>query len=143
KTAAPDPDIAATEEGLKRAEDEAALATTTPARERQLRTSIAQLRAEGGTFRKYSFLIGATDPFIVVPGAFTHAHDPVKLGDYALVVFGDSVYPAMVGDVGPNDKVGGASLRIAKQINATSKTHHASGSNQKLPFVITLCNAGH
>src|SRR5207253_6797537 len=96
KTSAPNPYLAATEEGLKRAEDEYALATTTPARKRELRNAIAQLRAEVGTLRKYSFLIGATDPFIVVPGAFTHAHDPVKLGDYALVVFGDSVYPAMV-----------------------------------------------
>ena len=40
------------------------------------------------------------------------------MGDYAVVVYGDQIYPAIVGDVGPNDKVGEASLRIAKQINA-------------------------
>ena len=136
KTSAPNPYLAATEEGLKRAEDEYALATTTPARKRELRNAIAQLRAEVGTLRKYSFLIGATDPFIVVPGAFTHAHDPVKPGDYALVVFGDSVYPAMVGDVGPNDKVGEASLRIAKQINALSTPYNRPVSDLKVTYVI-------
>src|SRR6058998_2654985 len=62
KTPAPNPYLPATEEGLKRAEDEYALATTTPARKRELRNGIAQLRAEVGTLRKYSFLIGATDP---------------------------------------------------------------------------------
>src|SRR5881409_1641930 len=136
KTAAPNPYLAATEEGLKRAEDEYALATTTPARKRELRNAIAQLRAEVGTLRKYSFLIGATDPFIVVPGALTHGDDPVKPGDYALVVFGDSVYPAMVGDVGPNDKVGEASLRIAKQINALSTPYNRPVSVLKATYII-------
>ncbi|PYL67812.1 MAG: hypothetical protein DMF28_08190 [Verrucomicrobia bacterium] len=136
KTAAPNPYLAGMEERLKRAEDEYALATTPPARKRDLRNAIAELRAEVGTLKKYSFLIGATDPFIVVPGAFTHAHDPVKLGDYALVVFGDSVYPAMVGDVGPNDKVGEASLRIAKQINALSTPYNRPVSDLKVTYVI-------
>ncbi len=67
KTSAPNPYLAATEEKLKRAEDEYGLATTAPARKRDLRNTIAELRAEVGTLKKYSFLIGATDPFIVVP----------------------------------------------------------------------------
>ena len=49
-----------------------------------------------------------------------HGSDPVKVGDYALVIFGDAIYPALVGDVGPNDKVGEASLRIAKELNTLS-----------------------
>ncbi len=87
-------------------------------------------------WKKYSFLIGATDPFIVVPGAFTHAHDAVKPGDYALVVFGDSIYPAIVGDVGPNDKVGEASLRIAKQINTLSTPYNRPVSDLKVTYII-------
>jgi hypothetical protein len=136
KTAAPNPYLAATKEGLKRAEDEYALATTTAARKRELRTAIAQLRAEVGTLEKYSFLIGATDPFIVVPGAFAHGRDPVKPGDYALVVFGNSIYPAIVGDVGPNDKVGEASLRIAKQINTLSTPYNRPVSDLKVTYVM-------
>jgi len=46
------------------------LQVQTPVRKRELRNTIAELRAEVGTLKKYSFLIGATDPFIVVPGAF-------------------------------------------------------------------------
>jgi hypothetical protein len=121
---------------LKHAEDEYALGTTTPVRKRELRNAIAQLRAEVDTLKKYSFLIGATDPFIVVPGAFTHSGEPVKPGDYAVVVFGDSIYPAMIGDVGPNNKVGEASLRIAKQINALSTPYNRPVSDLKVTYVI-------
>src|ERR1700747_400123 len=136
KTAAPNPYLAATEERLKRAEDEYALATTTAARKRELGNAVAELRAEVATLKKYSFLIGATDPFIVVPGAFTHSGDPVKPGDYTLVVFGDSIYPAIVGDVGPNDKVGEASLRVAKQINTLSTPYNRPVSDLKVTYII-------
>jgi hypothetical protein len=136
KTPAPNPYLAATEVALKHAEDEYALATTPPVRKRELRNAIAQLRAEVDTLKKYSFLIGAADPFIVVPGAFTHSAEPVKPGDYALAVFGDSIYPAIVGDVGPNDKAGEASLRIAKQINALSTPYNRPVSDLKVTYII-------
>jgi len=136
KTPAPNPYLAATEEKLKHAEDEYAFSTTTPERKRELRTAIAQLRAEVFTLKKYSFLIGATDPYIVVPGAFTHGHDAVNTGDYALVVFGDAIYPAIVGDIGPNDRVGEASLRLAKQINAQSTPYNRPVSDLKVTYLI-------
>jgi hypothetical protein len=136
KTPEPNPYLAATEDGLKRAEAEFALSTTSPARKRDLRDVIAQLRAEIDTLKKYSFLIGATDPFIVVPGAFTHSSDPVKPGDYALVIFGSSIYPALVGDVGPNDKAGEASLRIAKEINTLSTPYNRPVSDLKVTYLI-------
>jgi hypothetical protein len=136
KTDAPNPYLAGTEERLKRAEDEYALTTTSPARKRELRNAIAELRAEVSTLKKFSFLIGATDPFIVVPGAFTRAPDPVKPGDYALVIFGDAIYPVFVGDVGPNDKVGEASLRIAKELNALSTAYNRPVSDLKVTYII-------
>jgi hypothetical protein len=136
KTPAPNPYLAATEDGLKRAEAEFALSTTAPARKRDLRNMIAQLRSEIGTLKKYSFLIGAADPFIVVPGAFMHGRDPVKPGDYALVIFGNSIYPAIVGDIGPNDKVGEASLRIAKEINTLSTPYNRPVSDLKVTYLI-------
>src|SRR5262249_23257476 len=64
------------------------------------------------------------------------ANEPVKPGDYALVVFGDSIYPAIVGDVGPNDKVGEASLRIAKQINTLSTPYNRPVSDLKVTYII-------
>ncbi len=136
KTNAPNPYLAATEERLKRAEEEYGLTTTTPVRKRELRGAIAELRAEVGTLEKFSFLIGTTDPFIVVPGLFTRGPDPVKPGDHALVVFGDAVYPVIVGDVGPNDKVGEASLRIAKELNALSTAYNRPVSDLKVTYIM-------
>jgi Fungal chitosanase of glycosyl hydrolase group 75 len=135
-TDAPNPYLAPTEERLKRAEDEYALATTNPARKRELRNAIAELRAEGGTLKKFSFLIGATDPFIVVPGAFTHGPEPVKPGDYALVAYADAIFPVIVGDFGPNDKVGEASLRIARELNTLSTAYNRPVSDLKVTYLI-------
>jgi hypothetical protein len=136
KTSAPNPYLAATEEALKRAENEYSVATTSPNRKRDLRNVISQLRAEVGTLKKFSFLIGATDPFIVVPGAFQRAQDPVKVGDLAVVIVGEAIYPAIVGDVGPNDKAGEASLRIAKEINTLSTPYNRPVSDLKVTYLI-------
>jgi hypothetical protein len=58
------------------------------------------------------------------------------VGDYAVVVFGDRIYPAIVGDVGPNDKVGEASLRIAQQINALATPYSRPVSDLKVTYLI-------
>ena len=136
KTSAPNPYLAPTESKLKHAEDEYALKTTSPERKRELRDAIAELRAEVGTLKKFSFLIGATDPYIVIPSAFARGADAPKVGDYALVVFADGVYPAIVGDVGPNNKAGEASLRIAKQINPLSTPYNRPVSDLKVTYLI-------
>jgi hypothetical protein len=65
-----------------------------------------------------------------------HGSDPVKPGDYALVIFGNSIYPALVGDIGPNDKVGEASLRIAKEINTLSTPYNRPVSDLKVTYLI-------
>jgi hypothetical protein len=136
KSAAPNPYLPATEQQLKRAEDELSLKTTAPERKRDLRNNIAQLRAEVATLKKFSFLIGATDPYIVIPGAFTRGRDAAKTGDYALVIFGNAIYPAIVGDIGPNDKVGEASFRIAKQINPQATPYNRPVSELKVTYLI-------
>jgi hypothetical protein len=58
------------------------------------------------------------------------------VGDYAVVVFGDQIYPAIVGDVGPADKVGEASLRIAQQINALATPYSRPVSDLKVTYLI-------
>jgi hypothetical protein len=135
-TSAPNPYLASMGSKLKNAEDEYALKTTTPERKRELRDAIAELRTEVGTLKKFSFLIGATDPYIVIPGAFVQGKDAPKVGDYALVIFADAIYPAIVGDVGPNNKAGEASLRIAKQINALSTPYNRPVSDLKVTYLI-------
>ena len=136
KTPSPNPYLAATEERLRHAEDESALPATIPDRKRELRTAITELRSEVFTLKKFSFLIGATDPYIVIPSAFARGHDAAKVGDYALVIFGDAIYPALVGDIGPNDRVGEASLRIAKEINAAATPYNRPVSDLKVSYLI-------
>lgn len=134
--AAPNPYLAGTEDRLKKAEDEFAAKTTTADRKRDLRNAITQLRAEVMTLKKYSFLIGMADPYIVMPGAFTHGKDAAKTGDYAVVIYGDGIYPAIVGDIGPNDKVGEASFRIAKQINSQATPYNRPVSDLKVTYLV-------
>jgi len=136
KTPAPNPYLPAIEDRLKKVEDEYALKTTTPERKRELRSAISALRDEVASMKKSSFLIGATDPYIVVAGSFARGKDAVKVGDYALVIFADGVYPAIVGDIGPNDRVGEASLRIAKQINGLSTAYNRPVSDLKVTYLI-------
>jgi hypothetical protein len=136
KTPQPNPYLSGTEERLKKAEDEFAATTTTAERKNDLRKTITQLRTEVATLKKFSFLIGTTDPYIVIPGAFTRGKDAAKTGDYALVIFGDGVYPAIVGDIGPNDKVGEASLRIAKQIDPQATPYNRPVSDLKVTYLV-------
>ncbi|MFN2541903.1 MAG: glycoside hydrolase family 75 protein [Chthoniobacterales bacterium] len=136
QTHRPNPYLAPTEERLRRAESELALKTTAPDRKRELRAVIPQLRTEVATLKKFSFLIGTTDPYIVVPGAFTRGRDAVKTGDYAVVVFGNTIYPAVVGDIGPNDKAGEASFRIAKEINAQATPYNRPVSDLKVTYLV-------
>ena len=139
KTAAPNAFLAPSEERLKRYETEFAMKGLAPERNRDLRLGIAQLRDEIDTMKRFSFLIGSTDPYIVLPGGYAHAADGAtlgKLGDYAVVISGDKLYPAIVGDIGPPDKVGEASLRIAKEINQRSSPNNRPVSELKVSYVI-------
>jgi Fungal chitosanase of glycosyl hydrolase group 75 len=136
KTPALNPYLEPAEDKLKHDEEEAGAKTTTPERKRELAGAIKQLRDEVGSLKKFSFLIGATDPYIVVPGMFARAKDGPKVGDYAVVIFGDALYPALIGDIGPNDKVGEASLRIAKEINTLATPYNRPVSDLKVSYLI-------
>src|SRR5206468_4167610 len=96
---------------------------------------IAAARDEIETLKKYSFLIGATDPYIVLPIGLGKA-DGGKIGDYVLVIFGDRIFPAIVGDIGPSDKAGEASLRIAKEINLAATAYNRPVSDLKVTYLV-------
>lgn len=136
KTTIENPYLQATEDRMKRYEDEAASKTASADRKRDLRAAIAQLKIEIDSLKRFSYLIGATDPFIVVPGALARPKDGPKVGDYAVVIFGDKIYPAIVGDIGPNDKVGEAALRIAKEINTASTPYNRPVSDLKVTYLV-------
>jgi len=135
KTKAPNPYLASTQEHLAHVEAEYALKSNTPDRKRELRDARTRLRSEVDTLKKFSFLIGATDPYIVIPTGFATATG-ARIGDYAVVVAGSNIYPAIVGDAGPPDKVGEASLRIAKEINPVATPYNRPVSDLKVTYLI-------
>jgi hypothetical protein len=86
-----------------------------------------------------SFLIGQEDPFVVIPLAIrpyigTHPFAP-SIGDYAVVIVDNKIYPAVVGDFGPREKVGEASLRIAKEISGSSSPYRRPVSELKATYL--------
>ena len=90
--------------------------------------------------KRRSFLIGQEDPFIVIPlstrtyrGA--HAFTP-DIGDYAVVICGDKMLPAIVGDYGPAEKCGEASLRIGKEIDPQCNPYKRPVSDLKVTYLI-------
>ncbi len=135
KTSAPNPYLESEQDRMKRYEAEASLKTTPADRKRELRSAIAQLKGEVETMKKFSFLVGATDPYIVIPTGFAPGTGG-KLGDWAVVIAGDAIYPAIVGDAGPPDKVGEASLRIAKEINSLATPNNRPVSSLKVTYLI-------
>ncbi len=136
KTAQVNPFLPAAETKLLRYETEFAQKGLTMDRNRDLRIGIQRMKAEIDSLKRFSFLIASTDPYIVLPGIFTRAPDSGRVGDYAVVVYGNGIYPAIVGDVGPNDKVGEASLRIAKEINPVSTPYNRPVSDLKVTYLI-------
>jgi hypothetical protein len=62
--------------------------------------------------------MGGADPFIVLPtpmfGRGKTGYTPT-MGDYCVVIVGNVLYPAIIGDAGPIAKTGEASLRLCKQ----------------------------
>src|SRR5205823_6236407 len=134
KSNRPNPYLPGIEERLRRVELEQK--TATPERRRELKNAVTELSDEINTMKKYSYLIGTYDPFIVVPASFTKGSDGAHVGDYALVIVGSTIYPAIVGDVGPNDRVGEASLRIAKEVNALFNPNNRPLSELKATYIV-------
>jgi len=135
KSQIPNSYLGPAEERLKRYETELAAKGTAPDRKKDLKAGIASARDEIETLKKFSFLIGATDPYIVLPSGLGKA-DSGKIGDYVLVIFGDRIFPAIVGDIGPSDKAGEASLRIAKEINPTATAYNRPVSDLKVTYLV-------
>ena len=135
KSSIPNSYIPPLEEKRKRYEEEFAAKGTTADRKRDLKAGISRLKDEVDSLKRFSFLIGATDPYIVLPSGLGKV-DGGKVGDHAVVVFNDRIFPAVVGDIGPADKAGEASLRIAKEINSLSTSNNRPVSDLKVTYLV-------
>ncbi len=88
--------------------------------------------------KTYSFLLAEYDPFVVAPLVFKEGEDrgfaPTP-GDYCVVIVGDRVFPAIVGDYGPNFKAGEASLRLCKLVNPKAQVYARPVSNLGVSYL--------
>lgn len=117
----PNPFIKRFEERMAEAEAELAKPDTKEVRRQELTDRIAASKRQIADLKSASFLISKTDPTIVLPGFMMRGEgaDVPKVGDYAVVIHGDKMYPSIVGDAGPSYKVGEASLRLCDEIRKT------------------------
>ena len=87
-----------------------------------------------------SSLIADSDPFIVISTMFKpyvgHEDHAPQMGDYAVVIHGKQILPAICGDYGPSMKMGEASLFIAKQINPKATPNLRGEDDLKVTYLI-------
>lgn len=89
--------------------------------------------------KKYSYLLAQYDPFIVIPLTLKEGRDDTYRpapGDYAVVIVGKRVFPAIVGDYGPKHKSGEASLRLGKLVNPKADVYARPVSSLEVSYLI-------
>jgi hypothetical protein len=130
RTPNPNPCVPIWEKRIADNEAKAKDPKTTPAEAQRLKSDTARLRMEVRDMQSHSYLIGAADPFIVLPTQMFSGRksgfEP-RIGDYCVVLVGEVLYPAIIGDAGPTAKIGEASLRLCKEVSA-----RASGENRPI-----------
>jgi len=117
----PNPFLARAQQRLDDTRAEMEKPETKPERKAQLKERIDEWNRKLAELKSWSFLVSKTDPSIVLPGFMLRGDGPdePEFGDYAVVIHGDKMYPAILGDAGPSYKVGEASLRLCNQIKDT------------------------
>lgn len=138
-TPTPNPMLVGLERRIAAAKTELAAPATTASRKTWLNDRIAMLKRYIADLKSRSYLIAEYDPFIVMSvNVLTDNTDPYapKVGDYAVVIHGEKLYPCIVGDGGPTFKVGEASLRMAREINPNASPYSRPVSDLKITYLI-------
>jgi len=138
RTKTPNPMVAGWLKRIENGQKELNDPATTADRKAWLRARIDYLKRGVEDLKARSYLIAEYDPFIVIPVNLLTAKDEYapKVGDYAVVVHDGKIYPSIVGDGGPTFKVGEASLRMAREINANSSPYRRPVSDLTVTYVV-------
>jgi Fungal chitosanase of glycosyl hydrolase group 75 len=138
KTDVPNSFIIPREAKLRQYEAELATPNVTASRSSDLKEGIARNKSEIADLKKHSFLVAATDPFIVLPLSMIGKKSQFAcgIGDYCVVMHGDKLYPAIVGDAGPAAKTGEGSLRLCKQLNPKANAAYRPESDLKVTYLV-------
>lgn len=135
----PNPFIAKAQNKIAALKSEAATPGLSAQRKAEIQQAIQHQTRTISDLKSSSFLVSETDPTIVLPGFMlrdsSDAYSP-GIGDYAAVIYNGVVYPAIVGDAGPNAKVGEASVRLGRQINPKASAAARSVSNIKVAYLV-------
>jgi len=127
-------------EKLKKASEEQATQNLSPRRKQELQSISEQLKREILELDRYRFLVAKLDPFIVLPSFMFRyqGHHPFapSIGDFAIVIAGDKIMPAIVGDAGPSYKTGEASLRIAQAIQPDCNGQRRPVSDLSVSYLV-------
>jgi hypothetical protein len=123
---------------LRDATQELATPSLSAARKKELKDVQALMKSEITNLQKNSFLVAALDPFIVLPGSMFGKKGQLtpSVGDYCVVINGNKLYPAIVGDVGPSYKSGEGSLRLCKELNPSASAYNRASSDLKVTYVV-------
>jgi hypothetical protein len=112
---------------------------TSESEKQRLKAETNRLRSEIRDLQSRSYLSGAFDPFIVLPmtmfGKNSTGFVPT-IGDYCVLIYENTLYPAIVGDAGPISKIGEASLRICRQVNQRSSGVNRAVSDLKVTYIV-------
>jgi hypothetical protein len=121
-SAHPNPCLKETERRLSVIHQKLTAPTPLSATERsRLLDAESEEKATLDELKHWSFLVGAADPFIVLPSFMFHSTEGhPEIGDYAVVIANGIIFPAILGDKGPNYKMGEASLRLCQEIDESS-----------------------
>ena len=140
KSSVPNPLIAGLEKRLKTAKEEYAVKDLSAERNKQLKGTMDHCTTTIADLKRRSFLIAEYDPFMVLPvfvltdqSATGYA---ARVGDYAVILHEGKAYPAIVGDAGPDFKVGEASLRIGKQIDPRTNPYRRPINDLKATYLV-------
>jgi hypothetical protein len=138
QTEQPNPLLSRYEKKITEAQEK--LATASEKARSELQSDINDNERIVADLKKRSYLIAQEDPFIVIPLSM-RGYDGQKafapgIGDYAVVMHGQRLFPAIVGDYGPSYKTGEASLRMAKEINAKASPYIRPESDLVVTYLI-------
>lgn len=140
KSTTPNPLIEGIEKRLKKAKEEYAIRGLSAERNRELKSTIDTSTRVIADLKVRSYLIAEYDPFMVLPvfvltdrAATDYA---ARVGDFAAIIHGGKIYPAIVGDAGPNFKAGEASLRVGREIDARTNPYRRPVSDLKVTYLV-------
>jgi hypothetical protein len=139
KSEVPNPLLARAQSELKKVLARYAVKGLSNAENAKLRSRRDELRRQIREMQSTSFLIAEVDPFIVLPLSFLNqsklSHAP-SIGDFAVVIYKDKLFPAICGDAGPSWKLGEGSLFLARTLNPKSSPNYRPVSDLKVTYLV-------